>query len=76
MVGGVRSGGSRGSSPGQLVMEDGRKKGKDLSSRTNRLQRQVGGAVSCTGVTVTTAGVGRERHLSGGSKQNTDKRRH
>jgi len=57
-------------------MEDGRKKRKDLGSGTKRLQRQVGGAVCCTGVTVTTARVGRERHLSGGSKQNTDKRRH
>lgn len=27
--------------------------------------------MSCAGVTVTTARVGRERHLSGGSKQNT-----
>lgn len=57
-------------------MEGGRKKGKDLGSGTNRLQRQVGGAVCCTRVTVTTAGVGRERHLSGGSKHNTDNRRH
>lgn len=49
------------------------KKGKDLSSLTNRLQRQIGGTVCSTGVTVTTAIIGRERHLRNGSKQNTDK---
>lgn len=53
--------------------ESDRKKGKDLSSLTNRLQRQIGGTVCSTGVTVTTATIRRERHLRNGSKQNTDK---
>lgn len=74
-----RRGGRRlavaGAAQGRLAMEGGRKQGKDLGSGAKRLQRQVGGAVSCAGVTQTAAGVGRERHLSGGSKHSTDKRR-
>lgn len=69
---GRRHGGKQGGrwQLGQPRVGNGRwqEKGKDLSSGTNRLQRQVGGAVCCTGVTVTTAGVGRERHLSGGKQ--------
>lgn len=48
---------------------------RDLGSRTNRRQREVGRAVGGAGVTVTTATIGGRRHLGRGAKQ-TDRRGH